>query len=59
MAEMHGDADGQPVAADDVIAEQAAELATQVSEAKAPPDRRRLARSLAKLARSGARQLRQ
>ena len=55
MAEMHGDADGQPVAADDVIAEQAAELATQVSEAKAPPDRRRLARSLAKLARSGAR----
>jgi hypothetical protein len=54
MAEMHSDPDGQPAAADEVIAEQAAELATQVSQAKAPPDRR-LARSLAKMARSGAR----
>ena len=43
------------VAADDMIAEQAAELATEVSEAKAPPDQRRLAGSLAEMARSGAR----
>jgi hypothetical protein len=55
MAEMQGEHGGQPAAADGVIAEQAAELATQVSEAKAPPDRRRLARSLAGMARSGAR----
>jgi len=43
------------VAADDMIAEQAAELATEVSEAKAPPDQRRLAGSLAEMARFGAR----
>jgi hypothetical protein len=55
MAEIQGGPGAQPVAADDVIGEQAAELATQVSEAQAPPDRRRLARSLGEMARSGAR----
>jgi hypothetical protein len=65
MADMQGEHGTQPaaaddvaaddVAADDVIAEQAAELATQVSEAPGPQERRRLARSLAEMARSGAR----
>jgi hypothetical protein len=54
MAEMNGDRSG-PVAADDGIAAQAAELATEVSEAEQPPDERRLAGALARIARSGAR----
>jgi hypothetical protein len=49
------DVAGGGVAADDVIAEQAAELATEVSEAPGPRERQRLARSLAEMARSGAR----
>jgi hypothetical protein len=70
MADMESEPGAQPVApdgvvaddvmaddmvADDLIAEQAAELATQVSESEVPPDRRRLARSLAKMTRSSAR----
>jgi hypothetical protein len=65
MADMHGEHGTQPAAAgdvaaggvtaDDVIAEQAAELAAQVSEAPGPQERRRLARSLAEMARSGVR----
>ncbi|HEY6276248.1 MAG TPA: hypothetical protein VIX86_07935 [Streptosporangiaceae bacterium] len=55
MADMHGENGGRPVAADDVMAAQAAELATRVSEAERPPDRRRLAGSLRRMARSGAR----
>jgi hypothetical protein len=43
------------VVADEVIAEQAAELATQVSEAPGPRERQWLSRSLAEMARSGAR----
>jgi hypothetical protein len=55
MAEMQDEAGGQPEATDEVIAAQAAELATQVSEAEGPPDQRRLASSLAGMARAGAR----
>lgn len=60
MADMQGEPGAEPAApdgrpAEDVIAEQAAELATEVSEAKGPPDQRRLASSLAEMARSGAR----
>ncbi len=55
MAETQGESGGQPVAADDLIAEQAAELATEVSEAEGATDQRRLAGALAGMARSGAR----
>jgi hypothetical protein len=53
MAEVKGEP-GEPVAAEDTIATQAAELATEVTEAQ-PRDRRRLAAAFAIAARSSAR----
>jgi hypothetical protein len=45
----------QPQAAEDAVVERAAELATEVSEADQPTERRRLVASIAGAARSGAR----
>jgi hypothetical protein len=46
---------GDTIEADDTIAEQAAELATEVTEARQPEERRRLTAAFAAAARSGAR----
>jgi hypothetical protein len=55
MADTEGETGGQPVTVDAAIAKQAAELATELTEAAGPAERRRLAGSLTAAARSGAR----
>ncbi len=53
MADVGGESGGLPPAADEVIAEQAAELATEVTEAEQPLERQRLAVRFAAAARAG------
>ncbi len=55
MADMGEEPTGSPQAAEDATAKRAADLATKVTEARRPRDRRRLTASFAAAARSGAR----
>jgi hypothetical protein len=55
MADLGSEAGGPPQDAADAIAERAADLATEVTEAERPAERRRLAGSFASAARSSAR----
>jgi len=55
MTDMPGEPAGSPPQAGDTIAERAAELATEVTEAREPEERRRLTAAFAAAARSGAR----
>ena len=55
MADVGSESGGQWRAADDAIAKQMAEFATEVSEAERPEERNRLSAALIEAARSGAR----